>query len=191
MLLRKALHLSTIILLSFLKYLHTHGDKKAGLILMLSLSAIAILLEIARNMIPSLKNLFLKIFSPLLKEEEKAGKVTGASFLIISMTLSYAIFDFEYFYYASLIAILVDGLTPLITLLLFRKNNKDHHHLITFLISAIIVAFIVNSGLPLIVKLTTSVIVSLIEYINPPPDDNFYAEFLGTFIIYLLAKLFS
>ena len=191
MLLRKALHLSTIFLLLFLKYLRTNNDKHVGLILMLSLSTIAILLEIARNQIPSFKSFFLKIFSPLLKEEEKKGKLTGASFLIISMTLSYAIFEFKYFYYASLISILVDGITPIITFIVFRKNNKDHHHLLTFLISATIVAFIVNSGLPLIVKLTTSIVVSLIEYLNPPPDDNFYAEFLGTFIIYLLAKIFS
>ncbi len=184
MLLRKLIHLSSIILLLILKYLHS-TSKVNGAILLIILSVFAIAIELLRKY-TNFRETFLKIFGPLLKNGEFEGKFTGATYLVLSMTITYLLFDFKYFYYSSLIAILVDGTTPLITWLIFRKDFKDHSHLITFLISAVLIAFIVNSGIPLPVKLTASIIISLVEYLNPPPDDNFYAVFVGAFIIFLL-----
>ncbi len=186
MLLRKLIHLSSIILLLVLKYFHLHFDSKIyGATILVTLSILSITIEVLRKH-TDFREIFLKIFGPLLKNGEVKGKLTGATYLILSMTITYLLFDFKYFYYSSLIAILVDGTTPLITWLIFRKDFKDHSHLITFLISAVLIAFIVNSGIPLPVKLTASIIISLVEYLNPPPDDNFYAVFVGAFIIFLL-----
>lgn len=182
--LRKAIHVSTILLLLLLKHL----PRKADIIILVSLSAVASTIELLRLMVPKFKEYFIKELSFLLKEDEKRGKPTGATFLILSMTLAYILFPFKIFYYASLIAILVDGLTPVFTAVIFQRNGKDHAHLITFLVSGVIVAFIVNSGIPMLVKLIGSITIALIEYFNPPPDDNIYAEFLGALIIYILFK---
>lgn len=191
MFLRKIVHLSTIFLLLILKHLTLdHNTKFPGIIILSSLTLLALIIEILRNTWPDFKEFFLRSVGRLLKEDEIRGKPTGATFLLLSMTLAFILFEFKIFYYATLIAILVDGITPILTLIIFKKNFKDHSHLIVFLISAILVAFLVNSGLPLFVKLTASILISLTEYINPPPDDNLYAEFVGAFIIYILLKIF-
>ncbi|MEO0286387.1 MAG: hypothetical protein ABIM31_06235 [candidate division WOR-3 bacterium] len=182
--LRKAIHVSTIFLLFLLKHL----PREADIAILVSLSVVAGTIELLRLTVPKFKEYFIRELGSLLKDDEKRGKPTGATFLICSMTLAYILFPFKIFYYASLIAILVDGLTPVFTAIIFQRNGKDHTHLITFLISGVIVAFIVNSGIPILVKLTGSITIALIEYFNPPPDDNIYAEFLGALIIYLLFK---
>lgn len=191
MLLRKLLHISTIIIPVWLKYIEgTYHTKTPGMIVLISLTILAFVIEILRNLNPAFGKFFTKKLDKLLKDDEKRGKPTGASFLILSMTLTYLLFDFHIFYYASIIAILVDGITPVINSLVFKKSSKDHSHLIIFIISAVIVAFVINSGLPLQIKLASSIIVSIIEYINPPPDDNIYAELIGAFIIFILLEIF-
>jgi len=181
---RKLLHISTILLLLALKNIPRH----LGISLLFTLSFVAIAIEILRKSSPKFQKFFLALFGRALKDDERRGKITGATFLILSMTLTYLIFPFKIFFYSSLIAILVDGITPVITFVIFSKTQKDRAHLLTFLISAIIVALVIDSGLPFLAKLISSVFISLIEYFNPPPDDNIYAEFLGAIIIYLLVE---
>ena len=186
MLLRKALHISTIFLLLLLKNL----PREADITILLTLSSVALLVEILRFTVPKINSSFISKLSTLLKEDERKNKPTGATFLILSMTLSYLVFPFKIFFYASLIAILVDGITPIITALLLKRNGKDAAHLLTFIFTGILVAFVINSGIPIFVKLIGSITIALIEFFNPPPDDNIYAEFLGALIIYLLFKAF-
>lgn len=185
MVLRKLLHLSLVIPLFIFKSL----SHQQVLWVLASLAGLSLIIEFLRIYSPAFRHRFIRLLSPLLKEKERGGNLTGATYLFLSFLIVFLIFPFKIFFYASLIAILVDGLTPLLTAFLFNKNSKDHTHFFVFFIAAVIVAFVVNSGLSIWVKLGGSVLIAVLEYLDFPPDDNFWAELGGALIIYTLIHL--
>ena len=89
-LLRKLLHLSNLVIP--FTYLFYFESKVQALIILLPITSFAFLIEYLRINSTSVKNTFDKYLFSMLRNHEKSGKYTGATWVFISSTLSIGIF---------------------------------------------------------------------------------------------------
>ena len=92
-LLRKLLHLSNLVIP--FTYLFYFESKVHALIILLPITSFAFLIEYLRINSTSVKNTFDKYLFSMLRNHEKSGKYTGATWVFISSTLSIGIFPKE------------------------------------------------------------------------------------------------
>ena len=88
--LRKLLHLSNLVIP--FTYLFYFDSKVEALIILLPITSFAFLIEYLRINSISVKNIFDKYLFSMLRNHEKSGKYTGATWVFISSTLSIGIF---------------------------------------------------------------------------------------------------
>jgi len=88
--LRKLLHLSNLVIP--FTYLFYFDSKVEALIILLPITLFALLIEYLRISSISVKNIFDKYLFSMLRNHEKSGKYTGATWVFISSTLSIGIF---------------------------------------------------------------------------------------------------
>ena len=87
---RKLLHLSNLVIP--FTYLFYFDSKVEALIILLPITLLASLIEYLRINSISVKNIFDKYLFSMLRNHEKSGKYTGATWVFISSTLSIGIF---------------------------------------------------------------------------------------------------
>ncbi len=87
---RKMIHVSSIILPIFYRYIF-HSNRKQFFLFLAPLTLLAMIIEIIRLENKTFKKIFFNIFGIMLRPHEKYN-FTGASYLLISAVISIAVF---------------------------------------------------------------------------------------------------
>jgi len=90
---RKTIHLITSVIP--LGYYLLIPDRSLVLIILSICSGLSIALEISRNSILGVQIIFDKFFKSLLRENESKGRITGATWLLISSFITIALYPIE------------------------------------------------------------------------------------------------
>jgi dolichol kinase len=110
-LLRKAVHFLLILIPLTYYFL----GKWQSLIIFAILTALLVPLDYARRTSPKLNQIFLKFFSPILREHEKDGsRLCGASWVAMAACVNFFLFKPEIAITAFLILVFSDGIAPLV-----------------------------------------------------------------------------
>jgi dolichol kinase len=119
--------------------------------------------------------LFEKIFHPLLRTGEKATNLTGATYLFISVTVTFLVFEKFIAVPAVLILTVADSMAAIAGKLFgdHRIWNKSWEGTITFFIASFIILNIFFPGYVLYMMLVAAVL-SLIEILPLPLSDNLW-----------------
>jgi dolichol kinase len=120
-------------------------------------------------------HLFKKFFFPLLREEEKKQNLTGATYLFISATVAFIIFEKHIAIAAVLILTLADSLAAIVgkSYGVHEIWNKSWEGSITFFITSVIILNLVIPGYMLYMVLVAFA-VSLVELLPLPAGDNLW-----------------
>jgi dolichol kinase len=86
---RKSIHLFGLLV----PIIYSFVEKPTALIIVGFLTLIALLIELLKTQLPSFRDLFLQIFSPMLRSHERRGGVTGATYYCIGSFLCILIFN--------------------------------------------------------------------------------------------------
>lgn len=109
---RKTIHFSLILLPLAYRYVLDY-DKKITLFVLITLLALALLIEVFRMKHPTVKRIFFDIFGLLLRSREYHD-FTGATYMLISVVLSIAIFSAEIAFLAISFLAIGDTLAALV-----------------------------------------------------------------------------
>lgn len=88
-LLRKSTHLLGLLL----PILYFFFDRSIMLVIVGSLTCIALCVELAKWLFPPFRNLFFRYLSILLRSHEKEGAITGATYYITATLISIYVYD--------------------------------------------------------------------------------------------------
>lgn len=192
---RKVLHLLALIIPFCIYYL----DKEKSLWILIPLSTLALILEVARVRSKAISDLIYKLVGPLMRDEEKTALgspvvINGASWVMLSATLLTIIFP-VYIVCASLsMFILGDAAAALIG----RKFGKMHWPGSPKTIEGSIAFFLVAgvtliwfNVLPWYVALIVSCTAMLLEVIPLPFNDNVRVPLLTGLFIYGIEYVFG
>jgi dolichol kinase len=126
-----------------------------------------------RNYSNTFQQYFFFIFSHLLREDEKVKKITGATFLFVSLTVIFIIFEKRTAVPAALILTLADSLAAI-----FGKNfgrrtflNKSVTGSLTFFLCCNVILFILLPVLGLL-NIVIAAILTIVEAKALPVSDN-------------------
>ena len=130
-----------------------------------------------------LRRLFLKVFGSLLKGEEQDRKLTGATHLFLSATIVICLFNRDSVIPALIILSISDACAAVFGTIygqhrLFNKSLEGS--LVFFFVSFFII--IVFSDLRIVVGLLISGLLTLIEVLPIPVNDNYSIAICGAFI---------
>jgi dolichol kinase len=119
--------------------------------------------------------LFRKIFYPLLREGEKGQNLTGATYLFLSVTVTFLIFEKHIAIPAVLILTVADSLAAIVGKIFgtHEIGNKSWEGSATFFIISFILLNIFIPGFTLYM-LIVALVVSLVELLPIPPGDNIW-----------------
>ena len=121
-----------------------------------------------------------------MKEKEKNG-VSGATYMLISITTVAVLWDDITFGFVVFVSVLVDGITPIVAGLLREPpEGKDLAHFATFTILAILISLISFHPIPLYIKIISGLTIGVMEFANFYPDDNIWAPLSGALVMRLL-----
>ena len=131
------------------------------------------LAEILRNYSTKFQHYFILVFRPLLREDEKEKKITGATFLFISLTIVFILFDKNKAIPAALILTIADSFAAIIGKKLGRRKflNKTVTGSITFFLLGNVILFIFLPQLGLL-NFVIVTILTFIEALALPVSDN-------------------
>jgi len=132
-----------------------------------------VLAELLRNFSIKGQRYFIFIFKPLLREDEKEKKITGATFLFVSLTLIFIFFDKSTAIPAALILTIADSFAAIFGKKLGRRRflNKTVTGSITFFLLGNVILFIFLPELKLL-NLVVITILTFIEAFTLPLSDN-------------------
>jgi dolichol kinase len=181
---RKSIHL----LCSLLPFLYYYYLIREQIILISStISILFLIAEFLRFRNKLSKDLFRRIFDPLLREEEKNNHITGATYLFISATVTFIIFEKNTAVVAVLILTIADSFAAIVGKMtdsgrFFSKSLAGSTTF--FLISLFIIAlFFPAIGL---VSVIIAVLITILEALPLRINDNLLIS-LGTgFLLYLV-----
>lgn len=163
-------------------YIGYHKTK----LLLLFLTTLALLLEFLRKESKTFNKWFLLLTGKLMKEKEKNG-VSGATYMLISITTVAVLWDDITFGFVVFVSVLVDGITPIVAGLLREPpEGKDLAHFATFTILAILISLISFHPIPLYIKIISGLTIGVMEFANFYPDDNIWAPLSGALVMRLL-----
>jgi len=132
-----------------------------------------VLAEILRNYSTKFQHYFILVFRPLLREDEKEKKITGATFLFVSLTIVFLLFDKSKAIPAALILTIADSFAAIIGKKLGRRRflNKTVTGSITFFLLGNVILFIFLPQLGLL-NFVIVTILTFIEALALPVSDN-------------------
>lgn len=119
------------------------------------------------------KSLFTRFFSPLLREDEKTGGLTGATFLLLALTLTIALFSKIPAIAAGSVLILSDSMAAIVGKR-FGKHRlflKSVEGTVTFFVVTCCIFFVLFSG-SRTVLLFVAIVVSFLEAAPVSLNDN-------------------
>jgi len=132
-----------------------------------------VLAAILRNYSTKFQRYFILVFRPLLREDEKEKKITGATFLFVSLTIVFILFDKSKAIPAALILTIADSFAAIIGKKLGRRRflNKTVTGSITFFLLGNVILFIFLPQLGLL-NFVIVTILTFIEALALPVSDN-------------------
>jgi dolichol kinase len=184
---RKTIHLGS----SLLPILYYFFFNREQIILISGIMSILFLAgEFARFNFKSAARLFREIFFPLLREEEKAYQLTGATYLFLSATVTFFIFDKIFATAAVLILTISDSVAAIIGKGFARKavGEKTIAGSVTFFLVSIGIIFILVP-LGVVKVLGVALVLTIIEAIRFPLSDNFVISISAALLLMLAAAL--
>jgi len=181
---RKIIHLGCAVL-PLLYYFYL--SREQIVILCSTISILFLIAEILRFKHRKSEVLFQNIFFPLLREKEKNKHITGATYLFISATVTFIIFKKEIAVPAVMILTIADSFAAIVGKMtdsakLFDKSLAGS---VTFFIISIIILLLFVPDLGWLI-LVIAVIVTIIEVLPLPINDNLLISLSTGFILYLV-----
>ena len=181
---RKIIHLGCAVL-PLLYYFYL--SREQIVILCSTISILFLIAEILRFKHRKSEVLFQNIFFPILREKEKNKHITGATYLFISATVTFIIFKKEIAVPAVMILTIADSFAAIVGKMtdsakLFDKSLAGS---VSFFIISIMILLLFVPDLGWLI-LVIAVIVTIIEVLPLPINDNLLISLSTGFILYLV-----
>ena len=184
---RKLLHLSNLVIP--FTYLFYFDSKVEALIILLPITLLAFLIEYLRINSISVKNIFDKYLFSILRNHEKSGKYTGATWVFISSTLSIGIFPKD----IAIISLIYMSIGDTAAGLIGRKfgrikfYNKTLEGALAGLIFSLIIVLMMDLSLPNVIIIIGAFSAMIIELIPVSLDDNLRIPLFSGTIMYAMS----
>ena len=186
---RKTIHLSFNSLIP-LAYLFLNIPRIWMAILIGIASVVFVMIDIRRTRNGWLSKIFGKLFNGMLRSHELAGKLTGASYVLIGAFISIVIFPKE----IAVLALLFNAIGDTVAALYGKKFgklriwNKTLEGSIAGLIACIIIALFFQQ-ISNIIKFSGAFAAMFIELLPIKIDDNLRIPLFSGFVMYILSNL--
>jgi dolichol kinase len=187
-LMRKGTHMGALIIPAGYYFLHL--ERPEMLSIMVPVTVAMILIDIARLRRWLFWKAFArKILSPVIRQHEMAGDFTGATYILLSVCLTVALYDKPIAIAAMAFIIVGDTLAALIGRRFGRHRfgNKSVEGSLACLVGTVIVAVIVPD-LPIGIRLFGAVVATIVEALPLNIDDNITVPILSGLSMTLLEK---
>ena len=185
--LRKLLHLSNLVIP--FTYLFYFDSKVEALIILLPITLLASLIEYLRINSISVKNIFDKYLFSMLRNHEKSGKYTGATWVFISSTLSIGIFPKD----IAIISLIYMSIGDTAAGLIGRKfgrikiYNKTLEGALAGFIVCLIVGLMIDLNLSKTVVAIGALSAAIIEFMPISIDDNLRIPLFSGTVMYVMS----
>ena len=185
--LRKLLHLSNLVIP--FTYLFYFDSKVEALIILLPITSLAFLIEYLRINSISVKNIFDKYLFSMLRNHEKSGKYTGATWVFISSTLSIGIFPKD----IAIISLIYMSIGDTAAGLIGRKfgrikiYNKTLEGALAGFIVCLIVGLMIDLNLSKTVVAIGALSAAIIEFMPISIDDNLRIPLFSGTVMYVMS----
>ncbi|MCP5370056.1 MAG: hypothetical protein H6909_05160 [Rickettsiaceae bacterium] len=180
---RKIFHLSALLL----PFSYIFISKLSMCIILFILSTIILSLDTYKNYSIKIKELIEKIFSPILRSEEKEGQslLSGASYMFIGLFITALLFPKGLTINAWFILIISDSLAAIIGMIYGQKleNGKSLAGSIAFFVSAVVVSifsyFIIPHNISFKIIIICCLATTMVEFFSSSIriNDNFTIPF--------------
>ncbi len=187
-LMRKGTHMGALIIPAGYYFLHL--ERPEMLSIMVPITVAMILIDIARLRRWLFWKAFArKIFSPMVRQHEMAGDFTGATYILLSVCLTVALYDKPIAIAAMAFIIVGDTLAALIGRRFGRHRfgNKSVEGSLACLAGTVIVAVVVPD-LPMGILFFGAVVATIVEALPLNIDDNITVPILSGLLMTLLDK---
>ena len=184
---RKLLHLSNLVIP--FTYLFYFDSKVEALIILLPITLLASLIEYLRINSISVKNIFDKYLFSMLRNHEKSGKYTGATWVFISSTLSIGIFPKD----IAIISLIYMSIGDTAAGLIGRKfgrikiYNKTLEGALAGFIVCLIVGLMIDLNLSKTVVAIGALSAAIIELMPISIDDNLRIPLFSGTVMYVMS----
>jgi dolichol kinase len=188
-LMRKATHMGALLIPG--GYYILRLDKTEVLMIMVPITVLMILIDVSRLRQWLFWRAFAgKIISPLIRHHEMSGDFTGATYILLSVCLTVALYDKPIAIAALAFVIVGDSLAAIIGRRIGRHKfgNKSIEGSLGCLVGTAIVA-VLMPDLPLIVGLFGAVMATIVEALPLGTDDNITVPILSGLLMTLFNKL--
>lgn len=185
--LRKLLHLSNLVIP--FTYLFYFDSKVEALIILLPITLLAFLIEYFRINSISVKNIFDKYLFSMLRNHEKSGKYTGATWVFISSTLSIGIFPKD----IAIISLIYMSIGDTAAGLIGRKfgrikiYNKTLEGALAGFIVCLIVGLMIDLNLSKTLVAIGALSAAIIELMPISIDDNLRIPLFSGTVMYVMS----
>ena len=185
--LRKLLHLSNLVIP--FTYLFYFDSKVEALIILLPITLLAFLIEYLRINSISVKNIFDKYLFSMLRNHEKSGKYTGATWVFISSTLSIGIFPKD----IAIISLIYMSIGDTAAGLIGRKfgrikiYNKTLEGALAGFIVCLIVGLMIDLNLSKTLVAIGALSAAIIEFMPISIDDNLRIPLFSGTVMYVMS----
>lgn len=168
---RKLTHLFAFVIPGI--YVFSPMSRELALSILIPISLCMIIIDIGRLRDWKLWHLLQKILSPIIRESEKRGDFTGATYILTTACFTIALFSRPVAALALAFIIVGDPASALIGRKFGRHKfkSKSLEGSLAFLVAAILIA-LVMPGIPLIVKIIGAVVATITEAVSFNIDDN-------------------
>jgi dolichol kinase len=169
-LIRKSIHIASSILpLSYLYYF----SREQIIILSGFISIGFVVVDFLRRRSTKIQQWFLFIFKSLLRDDEKEQRLTGATFLFVSLTIIFIIFEKKTAIPAALLLTIADSFAAITGKKLGRMKflNKTVTGSLTFFLIGSVIFLILLPELGLLNILIVAIL-TIIEALELPVSDN-------------------
>lgn len=189
---RKATHMGALVIPA--GYYVLKLDKSEMLMIMVPITLLMILIDISRLRRWLFWRAFAgKIISPVIRRHEEAGDFTGASYILISVCLTVALYDKAIAIAALAFVVVGDSLAAVIGRRFGRHRfgNKSIEGSLSCLIGTAVVAIIVAivvPGIGLRVALGGAMVATIVEALPLGIDDNITVPILCGLFMTLFCK---
>jgi len=184
---RKLLHLSNLVIP--FTYLFYFDSKVEALIILLPITLLAFLIEYLRINSISVKNIFDTYLFSMLRNHEKSGKYTGATWVFISSTLSIGIFPKD----IAIISLIYMSIGDTAAGLIGRKfgrikiYNKTLEGALAGFIVCLIVGLMIDLNLSKTVVAIGALSAAIIEFMPISIDDNLRIPLFSGTVMYVMS----
>ena len=188
-LLRKLIHLSNLIIP--FTYLFYFNSKIEALMVLGPITSFAIIIEYLRINSVSVKKIFDSYLFTMLRNHEKSGKYTGATWVFIASTISIAVFPKEIAIISLIFMAIGDPTAGLIGRKVGRIKfyNKTLEGSLAGFIVCLIIGLLIDLDLHNFVIIAGAFSAMLIELIPVSIDDNFTIPLFSGTIMYSMSIL--